>query len=372
MPFSVKAAAYNGILSPNIPPLPVSCPTTNCTWPTTPSFAICGACSKSAYQLSCNSTTATDGGPGICHYKMPSGGVANLTDFDVEDEGVGFQVMPSLGAVYNSRNTSILYLANFDLVGAPADSYASRWLNSSTVAAECAMWFCVQAYDISITGSQQTQFMQNFSQVVNSSQSIVDVDQSDYANFTFLDLPARMNPSPNSQYRVDFLAYAAIGSFLPSLFDGNVTLNAEGYYPSSDFTLAIWNATSTDLDAWMKNVALSVTNALRAFNPISDDFYNGTGYQLGVQVRWRWIILPAALVVSSFLILIVTIVKTVRSPVQAWKGSPLALLFIDVDQDIRKGAQGRMDTFDGLKDSVGKTRVMIKSDHDGNWAFKTA
>ncbi len=369
MPFSVKAAAYNGILSPNIPPLPVSCPTTNCTWPTTPSLAICGACSKSAYQLACNSTTATDG-PGICHYKMPSGRVANLTNFDVDDDGVGFQVMPSLGGVYNSRNTSILYLANFDLVGAPADHLAFSWPNSSTVAAECAMWFCVQAYDISITGSQQTQFMQNFSQVVNSSLSPDDTGL--YGNYTFLDLPAKMNPSPNSQYRVDYLAYAAIDSFLPSLFDGNVNINPGSYTPSSDFTLAVWNATSTDLDAWMKNVALSMTNALRAFNSISDDFYNGTGYYLGVQVRWRWTILPAALVVSSFLILIVTIVKTARSPVQAWKGSPLALLFIDVDQDMRKGAQGRMDTFDGLKDSVGKTRVMIKSDHDGNWAFKTA
>ena len=293
---------------------------------------------------------------------MPSGGVANLTDSVFE--GASFQVMPSLGAVYNSRNTSILYLANFDVVGTPAPNSNT---NLSTVAAECAMWFCVQAYDISITGSQQTQFMRNFSQVGNSSNSVAD--QSYGANFTFLDLPAKMNPRPNSQYRVDFMAYEAIGSFLYSSFDGNITHEMDSSMPSSDFILAVWNATSTDLDAWMKNVALSMTNALRAFNPISDDFYNGTGYQLGVQVRWRRIILPAALVGSSFLILMITMVKTARSPVQAWKGSPLALLSIDVDRDIRKGAQGRMDTFDGLKDSVGKTRVMMKSDHDGNWAF---
>ena len=154
----------------------------------------------------------------------------------------------------------------------------------------------------------------------------------------------------------------------------NVTLFAESSAPSSDFTLAIWNATSTDPDASMKNVAHSMTNALRAFDPISNDLYsyNGTGYQPGVQVRWRRIILPAVLVMSSLLILIVTIVKTARSPVQAWKGSPLALLLIDVDQDMRKRVEGRMDTSDGLKDSVSKTRVMMKSGHDGNWAFKTA
>ena len=89
-------------------------------------------------------------------------------------------------------------------------------------------------------------------------------------------------------------------------------------------------------------------------------------------MRWRWIILPAVLVLSSLLILIVTIVKTARSPVQAWKGSPLALLFTDVDQDIRRRAEGRIDVYQSLEDSVGKIEVMMKNDEHGNWAFKAA
>lgn len=42
----------------------------------------------------------------------------------------------------------------------------------------------------------------------------------------------------------------------------------------------------------------------------------------------------------------------------------LALLFMDVDQDVRNSVDGRMGTFQGLKDSVGNIRVMMKSDDE--------
>ena len=370
IPLTLKAAAYNGILSPNIQPLPISCPTGNCTWPTTASLAICGGCSNSTYQLSCN--TAADANikaqegvaSPVCSVTMPSGMVANLSR---EEQGSAFQVMQSKGAAYSLSNSSMLYITNFDLVGAPGNSYETAWSPSNTVAAECAMWSCVQAYDISVTTTQQTQFSQNFSKVVKPG-----VHADLFSNYTFLDLPAEMNPGHNSQFNVTLINASLLRNFLASLFSGNASGAPDFPNASSDIIQAIWNATAADLDGWMKNVALSMTNALREFNPAPDDMYNGTGYQLGVQVRWEWIILPAVLVLSSLLILIVTIVKTARSPVQAWKGSPLALLFTDVDQDIRKRAEGRMDAYQGLDDSVGNVKVMMKKDENGNWAFKAA
>ena len=294
---------------------------------------------------------------------MPSGEVANLT----QELGPGFQVMQSKGAVYNSSDSSMLYISNFDLVGAPGNSYEATWQPSDTVAAECAMWFCVQAYNISVTATKQIQSSQNFSKLVKPH----DIDTF-LSNYTFLDLPAEMNQRQDSQFNITIISASSFMNFLNSMFSGNVSLNLESYTPSSDVIEAIWNATTGDLDAWMKNVALSMTNALRELSPAPDDMYNGTGYQLGIQVRWEWSILPAVLVLSSLLILIVTIVKTARSPVQAWKGSPLALLFTDVDQDIRKRAEGRMDAYQGLDDSVGKVKVMMKNDERGNWSFKAA
>ena len=388
IPFTFKAAAYNGILSPRIQPLPASCPTGNCTWPITPSLAICGGCSNSTYQVSCDADTSESWAAidetwakhrSVCLYTMPSGGAAFLGLND--RTAPQFQVMPSKGAAYNSSDPSMLYIANFDLIGLPDNlsyplAFPGDWSPPSVVAAECAMWFCVQAYDINVTTTQQTQFSQNITKgVLQNSPKAVESNVSDpdeWSNFTFPNLPAEMNPCPDSQFNVTLVSALLLKEFFTSLFSGNVSGIPDFPEISSDITQAIWNATTADLDGWMKNVALSMTNALRVFNPALDDVYNGTGYQLGVQVRWRWIILPAVLVLSSLLILIVTIVKTAKSPMQAWKGSPLALLFTDVDQDILKRAEGRMDVYKGLEDSVGKIKVMMKNDDNGNWTFKAA
>ena len=75
---------------------------------------------------------------------MLSSGVANLSG-NIEEARPTFQVIPSKGAAYNSSNSSILYIANFDMVGAPgsAPGENNNWSKSITVAAECALWFCL-------------------------------------------------------------------------------------------------------------------------------------------------------------------------------------------------------------------------------------
>ena len=303
-------------------------------------------------------------------YNMPSGNVANLTRFVTgAEDGIGFQVMSTPLTINSTNNTNILYLTKFDLVGAPANTYAQPLQNSSTIAAECSLWFCVQAYDTQVANTKQTQnITYSFSQIANST-----IENADDNWITFLQLPAEMNPVPGSIYKVANLeTLTAFDSFLGPLFNGTVILYESSNQPSSDAVQAIWNATLLDLDAWIKNIALSMTNALRAFDPTTNDLYNGKALHLGVQVRWRWIILPAALVISSLIILVATIIRTARSPVQAWKGSPLVLLFTNLDQDLTNGAEGRMDALNGLQESVGRTKVVLKGDRKGNWAFKTA
>ena len=226
---------------------------------------------------------------------------------------------------------------------------------------------CTKAFEAQTSNTfQSSGAVRNFSQVVNSS---TNVGFDDTTNFTFVDLPEYMNPISHANYTVGMMATKAFQSYLQPLFNGNITLDETSTSPSSDAVQAIWNA-SADLDSWIKNVADSMSNAVRTTTPATSDIYNGTGYQLGIRVRWLWIILPAVLVVSSLMILIAAIIKTERNPVYAWKGSPLVLLFMDVDRDIRKRANGRMDTFNGIAKSVGETRVAMNSDKVGDWVFK--
>ena len=64
--------------------------------------------------------------------------------------------------------------------------------------------------------------------------------------------------------------------------------------------------------------------------------------------------------------------RTARSPLRAWKGSPLTLLFTDVDPELRRQAAGAMDTVEGIEKVAGKTSVLLEDRGNGNWSIRTA
>lgn len=349
-------------------PVVAGCPGGKCDWPTTPSVAICGACLRTTFQTSCNATH--------CDYQMPSGSTANLNNFANDlDEGVGFQVMKSTGAQYNKSDPHALYIANFDVIGVPADTYANTsWDVSTIIASECALCICVQAYDAEMlpyglagsTGYSEGA-THSFSQVLDSMSS---QDLNPTVNYTFAGLPREMRPRQEATYTVNAVSMLAFEPWSDYFFTGTIWLNLHSQIPSNDMVRAIQNATA-NLDGWIKNLAASMSNVVRTSNPSTDDMYNGTAYMSVIQVKWLWISLPAALVVSSLALLVITIVRTNKSSVHAWKGSPMALLFMNVDHDIKESALNQMDTYNGIQKSVGKTRVVLDNDHRGNWTFRT-
>ena len=361
----VKAATYNGVLSSDQVPLNTLCPTGNCTWPITPSLAICGACSNSTFRESCppghNKDTSAPGPvDGSCNYTLPSGSKAFLTS-NIDGYGAySFQLTSSKGAMYKKNDTNRLYIANFDIVNARA---------SPTQAYECALWMCVQAYETKVLDSKQTQrSVQTFSDMVTSDPGN---EHGGSDNLTFREIPIAMNPMPLIQYTVGVTAQLGFETYLDDLFNGNISYNVESYTSSTDVaeavSLAIYHPNLSD---WIQNLANSMTNVIRTDKPASSDLYNGTAYQLGVRIHWPWIILPLALALSSLLILVIAMVRTARSPVQAWKGSPLVMLFMGVDEAIMRDGSGKIDTYNGLNDAVGAARVRIKVDGEGNWGFE--
>ena len=290
--------------------------------------------------------------------------------------------MKSPGAIYQ-KNDSNLYISNFEVVGGVADSSGASsvpWPNSSTVASECALWMCVQAFEMNMVNANQTQaVMQEFFQIQNKTTTIDDSGSPYYGSFTFQDIPRRMNPRPEGNYTVGFFAFHAFQNYLGTMFNGSVRLMPSSTVASSDVVEAIWSSTG-DLDKWIKTVATSLTNAIRTdktnenenvtLNAVQDAFYNGQAYQLGYDVRWPWIILPVAMVIWSLIMLVTIMIKTAKSPVRAWKGSPLAILFMDVDDQIKETAVGQSDVYNGLPKSVGRMKVKMETDQEGRWHFK--
>ncbi len=316
------------------------------------------------------STGVSSAASEVCYYLMPSGEVANITSFAEAPEGIGFQVFQSTGAVYKKSRTDVLYIASFEAVGAPNNSLEeTQWQNKTTVASECALWMCVQAYDTKQVNANQSQVVtQEFSTVYNSSlDGAYNVLQY---NVTFVDLPAAMNSKANTNYEVSGGAILAMSEYFGTLFNGTIFLNQEAQLASSDTITGIWNS-SADLDPWINSVAGSLTSVIRHSQPSQETFYNGTGFELGYDVRWPWIMLPAAMVILSLFVLVAIIVRTARSPVRAWKNIPLALLFTDVDQVLRSRVAGSMNEFEGIEKRAGKTDVVLADQGHGNWHIKT-
>ena len=307
---------------------------------------------------------------------MPSGNVAVQANFWSPELGLGgdgFNVMPGPGAVYKANDSSIIYISNFDVFGAPYDSYLpqnvppNEWPKGPTVSSECALWMCIQVMNVTTARSQQLQNSPiQLSKVVNS--TLFPYDTS--VNLTFLSPPRQYAPENGPNYTVGAMANLFFGGYLESVINGTVYVNLESSMPSSDATQAIWNG-SANLDAWIKNLALSMTNVVRTNIPASADaFYDGTGFQLGIQIHWGWISLPALLVLASGLILFCAIKQTSRSSVRAWKGDPLAVLFMDVDPNIKQRAITQIDEFEGLQDAVGRERIVLQSGFTGGKTLK--
>ena len=309
---------------------------------------------------------------GICEYHVPSGKTANLTNLGENDGvGVAFQVFPSPGSYFDRSKTDKLYLSNFEAVKMPAGTQFmdQSWQKKAEKAYECALWACMHAIETWQVNSNQTQTARYTWDKVDNSSTTPDVRDH---NITFVDIPKYMNVPTNANFTFLGWPAMAMNAYFDTLFDGNITVMNSIQLGSSDVVQALWNATA-DLDTWMQIVASSMTNIVRSFDLAPEQpSFDGIAYQLGYDVRWIWIILPATIVGASLLLLVVVIVRTTRSDTHPWKGSPLALLLMSVDHNMAARAHGQMERYDGIEKAIGKERVTLGRDANGLWRLKQA
>ncbi|PCH02285.1 Protein of unknown function DUF3176 [Penicillium occitanis (nom. inval.)] len=304
------------------------------------------ACTRQNYTISCDNTTS------FCNYTLPTGTSAKIQT----PAGIGglvFQVTSSQGHIYNASSTTIPYIANFDIMGAPYLS--EQWTN--VTAFECALWYCVQAYNITMNNSRQTQSPAKSWSTISPSD-----DSSDSDNLTFTNIPSDFNIAPDAQFVVGELTVNAVKTALIGYLNGTVyggTANEESY--SSDFMQAIWNSTS-HIDTWISNLALSMTNDMLQTEPASSStLYAGTVYRYTgfIQVRWAWLTFPIVIVLGSVGFLVLSMIQTRRSRVGAWKSSPLVMLLADLDRAIKHKIGGEFNKANELITAVGNEKVVL-------------
>lgn len=186
------------------------------------------------------------------------------------------------------------------------------------------------------------------------------------------DFGATVDPGNETDFMISYRATFSLEVLLLSLMNGTVFISVNGLSSATDLTRGAWKAFSDDPDKWVKNIATAMTNVMRSANTtLPRSQYDGTAYELGAEIRWRWLIVPAALVFSSIFFLLAVMVRTALSPVQSWKGSPLTLLLFNLDEDLKNDAAGRVDENHGVRKAVGDTRVRLAKDRSsGSWIFK--
>jgi hypothetical protein len=76
-----------------------------------------------------------------------------------------------------------------------------------------------------------------------------------------------------------------------------------------------------------------------------------------VHIRWPWIILPACLLIFSFIFLAVTILRSEKDEkkIGVWKSSALAILFNGLGEDVQD--------YVGTKKNLGHARAKAKQIH---------
>jgi hypothetical protein len=300
----------------------------------------------------------------ICNYTAPSG-----TTFQ-NGSGLYFSSIPGQGSVYNASDPTRLYFANWDVGG--VDYFKSvgwnEWNRATFLTYECALWACVQSYTATVKGSTQTTLQgTEWPTIIGIQNSSNGYD----INSTFGDPLYSSDPNGGSYTVTDIAAYE-LQKYMPSFFTGNVEApGSRGISYSNDFVEVIYNATvNMDLDALVKNIALSMSNVFRTAEPAQDDVYNGTASALSVSAKWIWLTLPIVLVALSLLLSMINIVRTYRNEFGAWKGGPLALLVCDIDPQVKATAVTNMDMPDGLVKSIGNVKVVLAKNDRGGWVFK--
>ena len=297
----------------------------------------------------------------MCNYTLASGSHASLFNFSYNEPDLwpGFQVVSGSGAHFNRSTADRMYLANFDMIGTPYLADPKSWWEDVHVEAwECALWMCIQTYETTVTSTKQQD-------------NVISIVDQQTGPFTLPRVNLKDDPRNATNFTVSEFAVKTLANYFDETFNGVAYVNRGAAVLSSDIIAGIWNGTTAP-QAWVNNVATSMSNIIRSTDTSTRPEYDGNAYQLGVNVRWKWLSLPAILVGSSMLLLAIVVIRTAYSPVEAWKGSPLTLLLLNVDDRIKDVSSDAIDEPRGLQTAVGSARVRLIRQPDKLWSLKVA
>ncbi|MCJ1402448.1 hypothetical protein MMC11_005668 [Xylographa trunciseda] len=300
------------------------CPTGNCTWPVTPTLAVCSEC---------------------------AGVNAMITNPDSSGDSVTY-TLPDLNGL-----TSGPYVKNSSL------TVISGWyINQPTWKLDIMGW---PLYHDNIDRGSRNSTITNIYSYGTSIPGYMDAAESPFF-------------APATVFEVDETSREHLSELFVQVLAGNGTSDGDvpTTYASSDIAQMFWEASISldDLITLAKRISDTVTLYMRTADPMSriDPQYAPTvGVSVPlVKVRWAWMVYPVALQFGGLAFLGITMYATQRHRVRPWKGHRVPLLLAHLDEDVRSQAQGGLMHRTGLDDRVGAMRVRLEFDGDDDMVFR--
>ena len=239
---------------------------------------------------------------------------------------------------------------------------------SDVQAHECALWFCVQAHYANVSfGVTEHKVTAHWNQAQKAE------DFYDTLNLT--NIPEEFKVTPGVKYSVAERSRLASWEGLKLLLYGIVSSVDTGEVAvvnSDDSPIdglkGLWYA-AHDIDSWMRNLTLSLSNNVRLTGKtaqLDDAQYNGVAWtqEVYIKVQWAWIVFPWALVLLSLFFLVLTIVQNRKT--DPWKNSSSAILYTRLEQDLHDDAATNLASNRGLTEGIDQRTVRLDTE---NWTF---
>jgi len=401
---AMAAAIYSAVLGITTPPVDLVCPSGNCSWPTTPTLAMCGSCGEKSprvvncYNPSRQAAIYCDSGitrycaPDIyCNYSLaydhhvqlfnvaryPFEYLSLFSELDLDEDPTVFSSFtharltkrPSRESKRQSwtpdRQESEVRSDHLELhlFGLPYDSDLTSL--SQPMYWQCNLWVCVNEYDTSVQYGLPEENI-TASDTTKTWVSLLD------GTLTYGPVDMQSGIDQQTNFTESSYVRESLAHYLMELMNGSIRSTANNEFSPVN---GIWKGT-TDIHAWIDNLAASVSNVIRTANATERSEYNGIQYVQTVRVRWYWIVLPALLTFASTSFMVLVMIRTANSPVCSWKGSPLTLLLFNIDLRTNEVESSAFDKHNGVQNAIGKQKVRFVRDVDvadrrGKWTFVT-
>jgi hypothetical protein len=399
------------------PDIPVSCPTSTCSWPVYETLAVCSECAdvsdllefrcasgKIDWTISHTGHITSEETPNgtVCGYFfdagdygpiLMSGYIANGTDGS-QSQGEALlvrlfpfttitQKKPILGGSVKFKNTRNSIL---DTLVVSSTSAENVYQHKLPTAQECVLYWCVKTIASSYDSGQYSEDVRDTYRnstpgdfpwisyelplIDNTPSSWIIYDQ----NVT-IDRQPSMNSNTsmiisNNTYEVDNVTMANVQTIFDNIFpsyytdhgpSGKLTLRYKEYYDGASFrelSSNSWQAPN-NVSRHFERLALSMTNSMRSSSSV--EWLQGVAFrdETFVSIKWEWLSFPILLLVLSLVFLVATMIKTSGDGATAlWKTSAMPTLIYSLPKEAQ-GQFASSSTWNSGKGAPRKTRIKL-------------